>query len=77
MAILARCLEATFSLTGEEEAEHIKGVEVFKYLRRLLDRSDDDWPAVLRNISKERQVWGRLRKLLRREGTKPSVLAKF
>ena len=40
--IAYRCSEATFSLTGEEEAEHIEGVEVFKYLGRLLDQSDDD-----------------------------------
>ena len=62
MAITARYLEATFSLTGEEEAERIEGVEVIKYLRRLLDRSDDDWPAVLRNIRKSRQVWERMGK---------------
>ena len=29
-AIAARCLEVTFSLTREEEAERIEGVEVFK-----------------------------------------------
>ena len=36
VAIVDRCLEATFSLTGEVEAECIEGVKVFKYLRRLL-----------------------------------------
>ena len=30
VVITARCLEATFSFTGEEEAEIIEGVEVFK-----------------------------------------------
>ena len=33
VAISARCLDATFSLIGEEEVERIEGVEVFKYLR--------------------------------------------
>ena len=42
VAIAARCTEAKFSLTGEEEAECIEGVEVFKCIGRLLDRSDDD-----------------------------------
>ena len=42
MAIAARCSDATFGLIGEEEAERIEGVEVFKYLGRLLDRSDED-----------------------------------
>ena len=62
MAITARYLEATFSLTGEEEVERIEGVEVIKYLRRLLERSDNDWPEVLRNIQKSRQEWEQLGK---------------
>ena len=77
VAIAARCLEATFSLTGEEEAERIKGVEVFKYLGRLLEQSDNDWQAVLCNTLKELQVWWKLGKLLRREGAEPEFLAKF
>ena len=50
---------------------------MFKYLGRLLDRSDYDCPAVLRNIRKVRQVWGGIRKLLRREGAEPAVSEKF
>ena len=42
VAIVDRCLEATFRLTGEEESEFIEGVEVFKYLGCLMDRSDDN-----------------------------------
>ena len=57
VAITARCLEAISSLTGEEEPELIEGVEVFKYIRRMLDRSEDDWPEVLLNTRKARQVW--------------------
>ena len=41
-AIAVRFMEATFSLTGEEEAEHIEGVGRFEYLGRLLDRSYDN-----------------------------------
>ena len=66
--IKSMCSEAKFSLTGEEEAEHIEEVEVFKYLVRMLDRSDNDWPSVIHNIRKARQVWGRLWNLLQREG---------
>ena len=47
MAIADRFSEETFSLTMEDKAEFIEGVKVFKYLGRLLDRSDDDWTAVL------------------------------
>ena len=66
MAIADRCSEANFILTGEEESEFIEGVELFKYLGRLLDRSDDNWPAVLQNIRKLHQVWRWIRKMLRR-----------
>ena len=74
---MARCSEETFSLTGEEEAECIKGAEVFKYLGRQMDRSDNDYSEVLRNIRKSRQVWGRLGNLLRREGADTSVAESF
>ena len=47
-------------MTGEDESEHIKRVGRFKYLGILLEQSDDDWPAVLHNIRKERQMWGGL-----------------
>ena len=48
-------------------------MEVFNYLRRLLDWSDDDCPVFIRNTRKARQVWGRLGKFLQREGAGPSV----
>ena len=42
-----------------------------------MDGSDDDWPAVLRNIKKARNVWGRIGKLLRREVLEPAASVKF
>ena len=77
MEITAKCSEAKFSLTGEDEEECIKGVGRFKYIRRLLDWSENDWPSVLQNISKERKVWGRLRKIFWREGGETAVSEKF
>ena len=68
VAIVDRCSEATFSLTGEDEAECIELVEKFKYLRWLLDRSDNYWPAVLWNIRDMQQVWVCLGKMIWREG---------
>ena len=66
-----------FSLTGEDGAECIEGVERFKYLGRILDWSDYNWAEVLRNVGKACRVWNRLGKLLRREGAKPRVFAMF
>ena len=45
----------------------------FKYLGQNLDQMDDDWPAVSQKIMWARSVWGRLGKLLRREGAEPKV----
>ena len=58
VAIADRCSKATFRLTGEEESELVEGVEVFKYLGILMDRSDYNCTEVLQNIRKARQVWG-------------------
>ena len=66
-----------FSLTGEDDAECIEGVENFKYLGKILDRSDDDWPAFIRNVEKACRVWSRLGKLLWREGAEPRVSDMF
>ena len=50
---------------------------MFKYLELVLEQSDKNWPEVLRNISKERQLWGRLGKILWRKGAEPTVSEKF
>ena len=54
-----------------------RGVDTFKYLGRVLDRSDDNWPTVLWGVMKACRVWNRLGKLLRREGAEPQVSAVF
>ena len=64
MAVVDKCLEATLSLKGEDKAERIKGLGSFKYLGRLLERSDNEKEEVLQNIRKARQVWGRLGKII-------------
>ena len=56
VAIASRCTEASFSLTGDDNAECIEEVENFKYLGHMLDRSDDDWPEVRRNVGKACRV---------------------
>ena len=52
-------------------------MDSFNYSGCVLHRSGEDWLAVLWNIRREIQVWGRLGKLLRREGADPIVSAKF
>ena len=52
-------------------------METFKYLGLVLDRSDDNWPEVRRNVEKARQVWIWIGKLLRREGSDLRVSEMF
>ena len=66
VVIASRCEGETFSLTGEDGVECIEGVDTFKYLGSILDRSDDNWTAVRRNVRKDRRFWNRLGELLRR-----------
>ena len=54
VAVTDKCSDAVFSLIGENELERIKGVECFNYLRRLLDWSNNNSPAILCNIRKAR-----------------------
>ena len=77
LAIVSRCVMASFSLMTEDKVEYIEGLGLFKYLGRPLERPDNDWPAVRRNIRKAHQFWCRLGKIIRREGTDQLVLALF
>ena len=70
-------MEASFSITGEDEVGFIEGLGIFKYLGRKLYCPYYDWPTVRRNIRKVRQVWGRLGKLILRERLDQSVSEKI
>ena len=65
-----------------EWAFHAYGVQTravteFKYLGRVLNNMDDYWPAVAGNIRKARANWGRLARILGREGADPKVSRSF
>ena len=67
-----RLAEAELETTSEK-AFHAYGVQMravieFKYLERVLTNTDDDCPAVAGNIRKARANWGRLARILGREG---------
>ena len=54
---------------GWEGYDRVENVTMLWYLGIYLDQTDDDWPAVQRNIMHARSVRGILGTLLRREGT--------
>ena len=55
----------------------MRAVTEFKYLRRVITNTDDDWPAVAGNIRKARASWGRLARILGREGADLKVTRSF
>ena len=77
-----RRLAETETRENAENAFHaygkpIKAVSEFRYLRRLLTATDDDWLAVAGNIRKARASWGCLARVLGREGADPKVSRSF
>ena len=55
----------------------MQSVTEFRYLGRILTSTDDDWPAVARNLQKVRVTWGRLARILGREGADLKVSRNF
>ena len=77
-----RRLTETEARKNTERAFHAFGkpmeaVSEFRYLGWLLTATDDDWPAVARNIWKARMSWVHLARVLRREGADPKVSRSF
>ena len=66
-------MEMAFEVYGTQ----LKTVPSFKYLGRILTAGDDDWPAVAGNLGKERKSWGRLKRVLSREGADKRVSGFF
>ena len=65
--------EIAFEVYGKQ----LNTVPSFKYLGRILTAGDDDWPAVAGNLGKARKSWGRLKRILRREGAGKRVSGGF
>ena len=70
---MRKTLERAFHAYGKQMRE----VTEFRYLGRVLTATDDDWPAVAGNIRKAWASWGRLARVLVREGADPKVSRSF
>ena len=55
----------------------MRAVTEFRYLGRILTNTDDDWPEVAGNLRKARVTWGRMARILGREGADPKVSRNF
>ena len=55
----------------------IKNMTESKYLERVMTANKKDWPEVVGNLGKARRIWGRLSRVLGREGAGPKVSRAF
>ena len=78
---MRRLAEAEMRVTPERAfhayGEQMRAVTNFRYLGRVLTNTDDNWPDVAGNILKTRARWGRLARVLGREGADPKVSRSF
>ena len=61
-------------VTIEAYRKQLEAVPSFKYLGRILTTGENDWPAVVGNLGKERKSWVWLKLILSREGADKRVL---
>ena len=52
-------------------------VTSFQYLVQVILAADDNWPVVIRNLYRSRDVWKRVMRILSREGAAPRVSGFF
>jgi hypothetical protein len=68
-----KAIETKFYVNGQV----LQRVTEFKYLGRILDAEDNDQKAIKYNLTKAKQQWGRLTKVLASTKGKPRTMAKF
>ena len=61
----------------EAYGKQLEAVHSFKYLGQIMMAGDNDWPAVAENLLKARNIWGRLKRILSREGADKRISGKF
>ena len=61
----------------EAYGKPLENVLAFNYLGRVMTAGDNNWPAVAGNLSKARKSWGRLSRILCREGADARVSGNF
>ena len=66
-------MERSFQAYGKP----LKNVTTFKYLGRVMTSGDDNCLAVAGNSQKSRKSWGRMSRILIREGAYPKIARHF
>ena len=61
----------------EAYGKPLEVVPSFKYLGRIMTAGDNDWQVVTGNLVKARKSWGRLTRILIREGADKRISGTF
>ena len=61
----------------EAYGKQLDAVPSFKYLGRIMTAGDHDWPVVAGNLVKAQMSWGRLTRILIREGAEKRTSETF
>ena len=69
--------EAATEMAFNAYGKRMQSVKEFRYLGRIRTSTDDEWPAVARNLQRARVTWGRLARILVREGGGPKGVTQF
>ena len=70
-------LRESMDMAFEAYRKQLEAVPSFKYLGRIITAGYNDWPAVVGNLVKARNSWGRLIRILSREGADKSISGTF
>ena len=70
-------MESTSEKAFHAYGTKMRAVTEFNYLGRVLTNMDNDWPAVAGNIRKAQASWGRLARIMGREGADLKVTRSF
>ena len=70
-------LRESTEMSFEDYGKQLEAVHSFKYLGRITTAGDEDWPAVAGNMAKAQKSWGRLTRILSREGAEKRISGTF
>ena len=70
-------LRESTEIAFEAYDKQLEAVPSFKYLGRIITVWDDDRPEVTGNLMKVRKSWGRLKRVLSREGADKRISGNF
>ena len=77
MRMVKEELQESSEIAFQAYVEPLYTVTAFKYLGRVMTAGDDDWAAVTGNLQKAGKSWGRMSRILRREGADPKIVGHF